>query len=184
MALELKNFKEVGGPGNSLEGGQLYTVFSDTDDLGTMLDAGYLDGLSKEVNARDIVILSARNGIQMIRIFGIFGTTIIFGPDTYFGRATVALEAGPTGVMNQAAQLIDLTTTGVAALTLADGTLGQQLTVTLISHGGNGKITPASALGFTDVTLGATGDTVTFLFRLAGWIVMSKGGLGTGPTVA
>lgn len=71
MALNLSNFREVGGPansGNSSDGGQVYSLFSKTDTLTTMVSDGYLNPLSSRLNPRDIIFLSASDDAQTTRI--------------------------------------------------------------------------------------------------------------------
>ncbi len=68
MALELGNFKEVGGPGQSQQGGQSYSVFSMTDSIATMLAAGYLDGLAYILNVRDTIALSGTDGTVLVQV--------------------------------------------------------------------------------------------------------------------
>ena len=96
----------------------------------------------------------------------------------------------PQGVVDYAAGSGALPTThtiityasqaGGEALTLADGKPGQILSVICDSDGGDGDISPATALGYTSVNLTADGDMVTFLFvDTQGWIVIGTVGTAT-----
>lgn len=61
---------------------------------------------------------------------------------------------------------------------LADGYVGQEITFTLTTDGGqNHKITPVTKTGFTDITLNDAGDSVTMKFyRTKGWVVTGGDG--------
>ena len=73
---------------------------------------------------------------------------------------------------------------GAEALTLADGVAGQILQVNHDTDGGNGVITPATALGYTSVDLADDGDMVTFLFvDTQGWIIIGTAGNAAPPVV-
>lgn len=182
MALDVQNdFKEVGGPGNSPEGGQVYSAFSSTDNLSTMLAADYLDGLLAKVNARDIVILSGTNGTIIVKIDTVTTSSVIFGPTSYLGAATPQSGAGALNVLSE---VIDITSTGADALTLADGQVGQVMTITLIVDGGTATLTPANGLGYSTIAFADAGDTAQLVFKTGGWTIISTGGLGGGPVVA
>ena len=73
---------------------------------------------------------------------------------------------------------------GAEALTLADGQPGQILQVNHDTDGGNGVITPATALGYTSVDLADDGDMVTFMFvDTQGWIIIGTAGNAAPPVV-
>ena len=75
-------------------------------------------------------------------------------------------------------------TGGAEALTLADGQPGQVLQVNHDTDGGNGVITPATALGYTSVDLADDGDMVTFQFvDTQGWIILGTAGNAAPPVV-
>lgn len=75
-------------------------------------------------------------------------------------------------------------TGGAEALTLADGKPGQVLQVNHDTDGGNGVITPATALGYTSVDLADDGDMVTFMFvDTQGWIIIGTAGNAAPPVV-
>jgi hypothetical protein len=75
-------------------------------------------------------------------------------------------------------------TGGAEALTLADGQPGQILSVNHDTDGGNGVITPATALGYTSIDLADDGDMVTFQFvDTQGWIIIGTAGNAAPPVV-
>lgn len=80
--------------------------------------------------------------------------------------------------------IVEWTTTGANAGTLADGVEGQHLFVILIVDGGNGTLTPTTRGGYSNITFADAGDSVHLLFTNSRWYVVGQGGLSTGPVVA
>lgn len=73
------------------------------------------------------------------------------------------------------------------ALTLADGTPGQVLTVSLVTDGGGtGTLTPATASGFVSIAFADAGDTATleFIDTTTGWIILGLAGVAAPPAIA
>lgn len=73
------------------------------------------------------------------------------------------------------------------ALTLADGSPGQMLTVSLVATGGGaGTLTPTTLSGFTNVVLADAGDTVTLQFvdGTVGWVIIGAAGVTAPPVIA
>ncbi len=180
MALVLTNFKEVNGPGNSKIGGQLYSVFSPDDTLGTMMVSGYLDNLSAKLNSQDSVVLTGTDGTAVVAVTNTAGVITLSSAGTT-GIASTLSGAGAVPITSRSA---DLTSTSTDAWTLADGAIGQLLNVTMIVDGGTAVLTPATGLGYTTITFADAGDSVQLEFKALGWAVIGQGGLSTGPVVA
>ena len=73
------------------------------------------------------------------------------------------------------------------ALTLADGTPGQVLTVSLVTDGGGtGTLTPATASGFVSIAFADAGDTATleFIDDMTGWVILGTAGVAAPPAIA
>ena len=226
MAFSIQNFKEVGGPGNSKQGGQFYSVFSASDALATMLASGYLNDLATRLHVRDLILFSGTDGSQLAQVDTNNGTTVtvasgatitsgntdITGTLDVTGLTTLVNAAlsgtlGVTGtstlsgliILNQTAQAIsgagavditsrvtEFTSSGADdALTLVDGAIGQRKTIIHVVDSGSGVLTPANALGYTDITFTTAGESVELEFRTGGWAVIGIGGLSaTLPAVA
>ncbi len=180
MAFDIDNFKEVGGPGNSKDGGQVYSQFSDVDTLGTMMVSGYLDDLSGTLSSGDSIILSGTDGSQMVRITDTAGVITVASA----GTTGIAATLSGAGAVPITARSVDLTSTSTDAWTLADGAVGQLLNVTMVVDGGTAILTPANALGYTTITFADAGDSVQLEFKSGGWALIGQGGLGTGPVSA
>ena len=67
-----------------------------------------------------------------------------------------------------------LTSTGVAdALTLANGTAGQIITIVHDVDGGSAVLTPTTKSGFTTITFTAVGETATLMYTATrGWVII------------
>tara|TARA_A100001015_G_C15009962_1_gene722545 strand:- start:153 stop:596 length:444 start_codon:yes stop_codon:yes gene_type:complete len=63
---------------------------------------------------------------------------------------------------------------GVLALTLADGAQGQIKIITMITAGNNAVVTPSNYANGTTITFDAVGETVVLLFTNSNWITLSN----------
>ena len=121
----------------------------------------------------------------------IAGNIKLDGYLAFDGTADAITAAGSTAAVRVTAELTNITstatTTGVNALTLADGVQGQTKIITLISDGGVVQIDPANFANGTSITLGdaltpVDGHSVTLLFNNAEWQVVSS--YGASVTIA
>lgn len=71
----------------------------------------------------------------------------------------------------------EVTTTGADALTLADGTPGQHIVITMVVDGGNATITPDNFAGGGTLTLANVGDSAHLMFTTSAWVFL--GGLAS-----
>ena len=99
---------------------------------------------------------------------------------TLTGRVigTVTTRAG-AGAVPITSATVQITTTGsAAALTLANGTAGQFLTLVMTSDGGgDATLTPTTKTGFSTIVFGDVGDAVVLqYFTTLGWMVVSNNG--------
>jgi hypothetical protein len=93
------------------------------------------------------------------RVFGTVGTRS--------GAGAVPITSGT----------VRLTTTAADALTLANGANGQLLTIVMVVDGGDGTLTPTTKTGYTTITFGDVGDSVTLqYFTTLGWMIVSNYG--------
>lgn len=70
------------------------------------------------------------------------------------------------------------------ALTLADGTQGQELTITLVTDGGgDGTLTPATSTQFGTIVFADAGDSANLYYvdDTVGWIITGAYGLAAQP---
>jgi hypothetical protein len=80
------------------------------------------------------------------------------------------------GAVNLTDPITALTTTGAAAITLADGVAGQIKIITMVVDGGDATLTPASPLGFATITFNDAGDGVTLVYTASGWVIVGNNG--------
>ena len=122
---------------------------------------------------------TARNALGSLACLnGTFGGNLTASG---FISTTPATQSG-LGPLSVTASSIALTTTGVAdALTLANGTNGQILTVCHVSRGGGtgtAVLTPTTKNGYTTITFTATGDSVTLQYHITGgWHIIGSRGV-------
>jgi len=91
---------------------------------------------------------------------------------------TVTTRSGAGAVPITAATVQISTGAGAAALTLANGTAGQMLTLVMtVDGGGDATLTPTTKTGFTTIVFGDVGDAVVLqYFTTLGWMVVSNNG--------
>jgi len=98
----------------------------------------------------------------------------------------VASAADSLAIPLTAAHVSKTTGADGEALTLADGTPGQVLTITLVTDGGgDGTLTPATVTGFATIVFADAGDTATLKFvdATVGWVLMGASGVAAPPAI-
>ena len=91
-----------------------------------------------------------------------------------FGTVTTRSGAGAVPVT---AGTVRLTTTGTDALTLANGTNGQLLTIIMVVDGGEGTLTPTTKTGYNTIAFNDVGDTIVLQYLTTiGWMIVSNYG--------
>lgn len=80
------------------------------------------------------------------------------------------------GAVNLTTLVTILVTTGANALTLANGSAGQQKIITMLTDGGDGTLTPTALQGGTTLTFNDVGDTVHLCFNGTKWAIVSNNG--------
>ena len=94
---------------------------------------------------------------------------------------TVGTRSG-AGAVPITSATVRLTTTGANALTLANGTDGQLLTIVMVVDGGDGTLTPTTKTGFATVAFTDVGNAVTLqYFTTLGWMIVANYGATVNP---
>ncbi len=85
------------------------------------------------------------------------------------------------GVIVTTHAIVEVTTTGSDALSLANGNPGQILTVVIVSDGGEGTLTPATSTGWATAVLTTDIDSITMMYidDTVGWIILGTATDGT-----
>lgn len=94
------------------------------------------------------------------------GTTLIGSVQALTGAGAISTTTLAT----------ELTTTGINALTLADGTAGQVKIIVMIADGGDGTLTPTNFGNGTTITFNDVGDAVCLVFVGTDWWIVSNNG--------
>lgn len=94
---------------------------------------------------------------------------------------TVGTRSG-AGAVPITSGTVRLTTTAANALTLANGTNGQLLTIVMVVDGGDGTLTPTTKTGFSTIDFTAVGNSVTLqYFTTLGWMIVANYGATVTP---
>lgn len=81
------------------------------------------------------------------------------------------------GAVSTTTSYTQLVTTGANAFTLADAKEGKRKTITMITDGGDGTLTPVNPLGFSTIVFNSVGDTVDLLFINSKWVITGSYGV-------
>lgn len=104
---------------------------------------------------------------------------------SYYG-ASVAVAADVLAIP-LTAQVVQKTTGADAeALTIADGTPGQEITIILVTDGnGDGTLTPATSTGWATCVFADAGDhlTLRFIDSTIGWVITGAAGVVVPPVI-
>ena len=102
----------------------------------------------------------------------------------YTPGGSIAVAGAALVIPLTAAYVAKTTGAGAEALTLADGTPGQVLTIDLDTDGGgDGTLTPTTKSGFTSIVFADAGDNATlkFIDSTVGWIILGTAGVAAPP---
>lgn len=118
-------------------------------------------------------------GVAVVE-FDAFPNLTITG--TFTGATSVA---GATLAIPVTHRYVAKTTGGAEALTLANGTPGQLLTIELAVDGGDGTLTPTTKTGFAAIVFADAGDIVTleYVDDTVGWIIVGAAGATAQPAI-
>lgn len=101
------------------------------------------------------------------------GNLAISGGFLRLAQAPQSISGNGALVANATSAITNITTTGAATISLADGVQGQVKTFIMITDAGDAVLTPLNRLGFSQITFNDVGDTVTLIFTNNKWAVMS-----------
>ena len=98
---------------------------------------------------------------------------------------TVAV-AGAALVIPVTHSSVTKTTGGAEALSLANGTAGQVLNISITAASGDGTLTPATATGWATCVFTAAGDNLALMYvdDTVGWIVLGTAGVLAPPVLS
>lgn len=102
--------------------------------------------------------------------------TVLFNtPPTFPGCSQVSEQITTSGAISTSHHFSEIVTTNAPlSLTLAAGIPGQEKIIVFRNKGtANATITPAGPLGYSSITLMATGDNVTLKYISNSWVITS-----------
>lgn len=101
------------------------------------------------------------------------------------GNADVAADV--LAIPVTAAHVSKTTGGDAEALTLANGTPGQVITITLtVDGGGSGTLTPATKTGFATIVFADAGDSAALRYvdDTVGWVLLGTAGVSAPPVIS
>jgi hypothetical protein len=101
------------------------------------------------------------------------GNLAVSGGFLRMSQAPQSISGNGALVANVTSAITNITTTGSATISLADGVQGQIKHFVMITDAGDAVLTPLNRLGFSQITFNDVGDTVTLMFTNNKWAVMS-----------
>jgi hypothetical protein len=101
------------------------------------------------------------------------GNLAISGGYLRLAQSPQSISGNGALVANVTSGITNITTTGAATISLADGVQGQVKQFIMITDAGDAVLTPSNRLGFSQITFNDVGDTVTLMFTNNKWAVMS-----------
>ncbi len=178
MAFISTGLKAMGGKGKAFDEGKMF-AYTTSDSMATVRASGYFNDVSSDLDSEYFIAVKASDGVSILALTR-DSTGLILTTDTNIQAIT---GAGAVDVITDVTQF---TSDGAAqALTIADGYIGQRKIVVHVVDGGSGVLTPANALGYTDITFTTAGEAVELMFLAGGWAVIGFGGLtATLPAIA
>jgi hypothetical protein len=105
------------------------------------------------------------------------GNLAVSGGFLRLSQAPQSLAGSGALIANVISTITNITTTGNATISLADGVQGQLKTLAMITDGGDAVLTPLNRNGFASITFNDVGDTVTLIFNNSKWNIFSYYGV-------
>lgn len=176
MAFNIEtDFIEVGGPSNTNQGGQTYSIFSKDDNVRVMLVNGYLNDLADILNVGDSLIMSGKDQSITVAVRSISATGFVIVRFA-LGNSVTEAGAGGTPSIGISTYLTELIMTSATTFSMADGYPGQTKKIAVQSGTPDATIIPSNRIGFAQVVLADPGDTVTFTMGITAWYVTGNNG--------
>lgn len=168
------------------KGSKIWSYYDDTDTIATMFGSGYFNNASYKLQVGDVLVLTSGGTaptFAMAEVTAVTAGTSVTIDKT--GPKSSTTKAGGTLAVPLTARYVAMTTGGAEALTLADGFPGQVITLSLVTDGGDGTLTPATSSGWATAVFADAGDTLTFEFvdSTVGWIIVGGTGVLAPPVI-
>jgi hypothetical protein len=107
----------------------------------------------------------------------VYGNLAISGGFLVMSQAVQSISGTGALVANVSSAQTNITTTGAATISLADGIQGQIKQFVMITDGGDAVLTPSNRGGFSSITFNDVGDTVKLQFSNSKWYIIGYYGV-------
>lgn len=144
---------------------------------------------TQQMDHSDLALVAAEVATDAL----VIGSTTVSATGSEINATTGASLSGSTSMAADVLAVpithsIVLKTSGAdaEALTLADGTPGQILTIAMVADGGgDATLTPTTKSGFTTIVFADDGDNATlrFIDSTVGWVLMGTAGVAAPPAI-
>lgn len=163
--------------GATASGSDSFDLSGSTGTFKTSTGVNTIGGATVFAANKGVTVTAGTSAFDLSGGTGVTKTTTGLFTVSGGGVLSTTTRSGP-GAISVVKGTTKVTTTGVAdALTLADGTDGQIVTVIHDVDGGSAVLTPTTKTGFTAVTFTNAGESVTLQFvTTRGWIILAING--------
>jgi hypothetical protein len=117
------------------------------------------------------------NGASFQKAIVIDKDANVFLNDGFLRYSATPQDLVGPGAVDIVSQITHITTTGIDALTLANGTEGQTKFIIMIVDGGDGTLTPTSLAAGSTITFDNVGDSVHLLYTNGAWQIVGSYGI-------
>jgi hypothetical protein len=107
----------------------------------------------------------------------VYGNLAISGGFLVMSQTVQSISGTGALVANVSSAQTNITTTGAATISLADGIQGQIKQFVMITDGGDAVLTPSNRGGFSSITFNDVGDTVKLQFSNSKWYIIGYYGV-------
>jgi hypothetical protein len=105
------------------------------------------------------------------------GNLAISGGFLVMSQAVQSISGTGALVANVSSAITNITTTGAATISLADGIQGQIKQFIMITDGGDAVLTPSNRGGYATITFNDVGDSVKLMFSNSKWYIIGSYGV-------
>jgi hypothetical protein len=105
------------------------------------------------------------------------GNLAISGGFLVMSQAVQSISGTGALVANVSSAQTNITTTGAATISLADGIQGQIKQFIMITDGGDAVLTPSNRGGYATITFNDVGDSVKLMFSNSKWYIIGSYGV-------
>ena len=156
-------------------------VASGTNITATLSNSLYANQLVLQASANAFDGIFSIGTLTAARTYTMPDRDVTVASSTGVQESTTVTTSSGAGAIGITGGRHDVTLTATGdALTLADGSAGQQLDIVCVAEtlpGDTGILTPTTLLGYTTITFNVVGDSVRLSYGTGGWAIISAQGV-------